>query len=140
MNTRQEPNPSRDRQGAVGRNQTADARSKPNEICAGPPLPDGRGSVGLANGKEFRVGYLAFLIPLLLNAAPKTPVNIAGNGVAGFSEQQINNPYGLVVGPDGALYFCEIGNHIIRRLDLKTRKLSIAAGNPMRCRWGNARR
>jgi DNA-binding beta-propeller fold protein YncE len=53
---------------------------------------------------------------------------IAGNGVAGFSPTQINNPYGLTIGPDGALYFCEIGNHVVRRLDLRTHALSIAAG------------
>jgi DNA-binding beta-propeller fold protein YncE len=68
-------------------------------------------------------------------AAPKTVTTIAGNGVAGFSGDggpgnagQTNNPYGLVIGPDGALYFCEIGNHRVRRLDLKTHKLSTAAG------------
>ena len=61
---------------------------------------------------------------------------IAGTGLAGFSgdggpgiEARINNPYGLTVGPDGALYFCEIGNHRIRRLDLKTNIISTSAGS-----------
>lgn len=53
---------------------------------------------------------------------------IAGNGHPGFSSLQINNPYGLTLGPDGALYFCEIGNHVIRRLDLKTHDLTVIAG------------
>ena len=64
------------------------------------------------------------------------PVTIAGTGVAGFSgdggpglQAQINNPYGLVIGPDGALYFCEIGNHRIRRLDLKSGTISTFAGS-----------
>jgi DNA-binding beta-propeller fold protein YncE len=68
-------------------------------------------------------------------AAPKTVATLAGTGAAGFSGDggpgiagQINNPYGLVVGPDGALYFCEIGNHRVRRLDLKTHQLSTVAG------------
>jgi DNA-binding beta-propeller fold protein YncE len=30
------------------------------------------------------------------------------------------NPYGLVIGPDGALYICEIDGHRVSRLDLKT--------------------
>src|SRR6266567_3974593 len=78
---------------------------------------------------------IAYLIPLILTAAPKTVSTIAGTGVAGFSGDggpgtagQTNNPYGLVIGPDGALYFCEVGNHRVRRLDLKTHRLSTAAG------------
>jgi len=54
---------------------------------------------------------------------------IAGTGQPGFSATQINNPYGMTFGPDGALYFCEIGNHVVRRLDLKTRELTVVAGN-----------
>ena len=78
---------------------------------------------------------IAYLIPLLLSAAPKTVSTIAGTGVAGFSGDggpaitgQTNNPYGLVIGPDGALYFCEVGNHRVRRLDLKKHQLSTVAG------------
>src|SRR5215831_2658348 len=66
----------------------------------------------------------------------QSTVTIAGTGTAGFSgdggsatQAQINNPYGLTVGPDGALYFCEIGNHRVRRLDLKTHIISTAAGS-----------
>lgn len=79
---------------------------------------------------------LPLFLPLILAAAPKTVATIAGTGVAGFSgdggpgiEGQTNNPYGLVIGPDGALYFCEVGNHRIRRLDLKTHRLSTFAGS-----------
>src|SRR5262245_20711350 len=70
----------------------------------------------------------AFLLPIFLTAAPKTVATIAGSGAAGFTDTQINNPYGLSTGPDGALYICEITNHVIRRLDLKTHKLTIVAG------------
>ena len=38
------------------------------------------------------------------------------------SHAAIRNPYGLVTGPDGALYVCEIDTHRISRLDLKTGK------------------
>src|SRR6185369_10438118 len=79
--------------------------------------------------------FIPLLLPLVLMAAPKTVATLAGTGAAGFSGDggpgiagQINNPYGLVVGPDGALYFCEIGNHRVRRLDLKTHQLSTVAG------------
>ena len=79
--------------------------------------------------------FTALLLPLILSAAPKTVSTIAGTGVAGFSGDggpgvagQVNNPYGLVIGPDGALYFCEVGNHRVRRLDMKTHRLSTVAG------------
>ena len=61
---------------------------------------------------------------------------IAGTGKPGHSGDggpaaaaELNNPYGLTIGPDGALYICEIDNHVIRRLDLKTHTLSTVAGN-----------
>ena len=58
-------------------------------------------------------------------AAPKIET-IAGTGKAGFSgdggpalEAELNNPYGLVVGPGGALFVCDMGNHRIRKIDRK---------------------
>src|SRR5207247_6289683 len=50
-------------------------------------------------------------------------------GVSGYSGTQVNNPYGLVIGPDGALYFCDLDNQRIRRLDLATKRLTTVAGN-----------
>ena len=57
---------------------------------------------------------------------------LAGNGVAGYSDQQVNNPYGLVIGPDGGLYFCDLDNQRIRRLDLSRRRMTTMAGNGQR--------
>ena len=64
---------------------------------------------------------------------------IAGTGVAGYepegqdgllgSETPVNNPYGVVVGPDGALFFCEVDTGRTRRLDLDTVRLTTVAGN-----------
>src|SRR2546428_509878 len=68
--------------------------------------------------------------------AAQSVVTIAGTGAPGFSgdggpavKAQINNPYGLAIGPDGALYFCEIGNHRVRRVDLTTGKIETWLGN-----------
>ena len=44
------------------------------------------------------------------------------------ADQPMNQPYGLGMGPDNALYFCEIGNHRISRLDLKTHRFSTVVG------------
>ena len=54
---------------------------------------------------------------------------IAGTGTAGYSATEVNNPYGLVIGPDGGLYFCDLGNQRIRRLDLATGALTTIAGS-----------
>jgi len=54
---------------------------------------------------------------------------IVGTGEPGRSDSQDNNPYGLAIGPDGALYFCEVGNQAIRRLDLQAGGISDVSGN-----------
>jgi DNA-binding beta-propeller fold protein YncE len=41
----------------------------------------------------------------------------------------VDNPYGVVIGPDGALYFCEVDSGRTRRLDLGTGRLTTVAGN-----------
>src|SRR5262245_9437763 len=72
-----------------------------------------------------------------VRAAQARVSTLVGTGVAGYSEQQINNPYGLVIGPDRALYFCDLDNQRIRRLDLKTRHLSTIAGNGQKAFGGD---
>ena len=76
-----------------------------------------------------RHSCLWILATLALAAAPKRITTLAGDGTPGYSATRINNPYGLTIGPDGALYFCEVDNHRVQRLDLKTRTLSNVAGN-----------
>jgi sugar lactone lactonase YvrE len=54
---------------------------------------------------------------------------LAGQTVTTLT-REVRNPYGLVIGPDRALYICEIDRHVVSRLDLKTKKLTIVAGTP----------
>ncbi len=54
---------------------------------------------------------------------------LVGTGKAGYSETQVNNPYGMTIGPDGALYVCEVDNHRVRRIDLRTKRMTLVAGN-----------
>jgi DNA-binding beta-propeller fold protein YncE len=72
-------------------------------------------------------------------AARTSVTTLIGTGSAGYSDQQVNNPYGLVIGPDGALYFCDLDNQRIRRLDLKTRRTSTVAGNGQKAYAGDGR-
>ena len=48
---------------------------------------------------------------------------VAGTGEKGYSpdgttamEARLNNPYGLSRGPSGALYFCDVENHVVRKI------------------------
>lgn len=52
--------------------------------------------------------------------------SIAGTGKAGFSgdggpaiKAELNNPYGLTIGPSGALFICDMGNHRVRKIGAK---------------------
>ncbi len=75
--------------------------------------------------------------PLL--AQQSTVATVAGTGIAGFEPEPsggaeataapINNPYGVVFGPDNALYFCEVDTGRTRRVNLETNRLSTVAGN-----------
>ena len=65
-------------------------------------------------------------------AAQVSVSTVIGTGVPGYSDQQVNTPYGVVVGPDGALYFCDLDNQRIRRLDLDTGRTTTVAGNGQR--------
>ena len=62
-------------------------------------------------------------------------VTILGTGKAGHSgdtgpanQAESNEPFGVLIGPDGALYVCETKNHAIRRVDLKTGIVTTVAG------------
>ena len=61
-----------------------------------------------------------------------TVSTIIGTGLPGFSEAQVNNPFGVIIGPDGGLYFCDLDNQCVRRLDLDTGQTTTVAGNGKR--------
>jgi DNA-binding beta-propeller fold protein YncE len=73
---------------------------------------------------------LVALMPVPVFAAPSVST-IIGNGMRGDTDQQVNNPYGVLV-RDIWLYFCDLDNQRIRRLDLKTRRTMTVAGNGQR--------
>ncbi|MBI1354803.1 MAG: hypothetical protein GC160_10680 [Acidobacteria bacterium] len=85
--------------------------------------------------KALTLATLLSLAPLAQPAAAAEVKTLAGTGVSGATgdggpavKAQVGNPYGLTIGPDGALYVCEIDTHRIRRIDLKTGKISTVAG------------
>ncbi|MBG88389.1 MAG: hypothetical protein CMO80_16020 [Verrucomicrobiales bacterium] len=78
---------------------------------------------------------LAFLVVLGFDAQAATIHTIAGTGEAGFSgdggpatKAKINNPFGVVRGPDDAIYFCEYSGQRIRKI-LPDGTIHTVAGN-----------
>lgn len=56
-------------------------------------------------------------------AAEVRIATLAGTGASGYTgdhgpakQARLGNPYGVVRGPDGAVYVCEVDNHVIRRI------------------------
>jgi len=73
---------------------------------------------------------------LTLTCSAGEVITIAGHGKAEYSgdgglatEAGVGGPFGISLGPDGALYICETTNHVIRRMDRKTGTLSTVAGS-----------
>jgi DNA-binding beta-propeller fold protein YncE len=92
----------------------------------------------LMNRREALATLAVVLAPSRVRVAQPSVATLIGTGSAGYSDQQVNNPYGLVIGPDQALYFCDLDNQRIRRLDLKTRRTSTVAGNGKKGYSGDA--
>jgi streptogramin lyase len=60
---------------------------------------------------------------------------IAGDGRELFAgdggpaiKASLGQPFGLAIGPDGALYVCSVANHVVRRIDLRRGLVSTVAG------------
>jgi len=76
---------------------------------------------------------------LLPPAAAQTKIStVAGTGQRGYSgdggpasRAQINNPYGITIGADGALYICDTDNHVVRKVS-RDGTITTVAGNGKR--------
>ncbi len=101
----------------------------------------------LITSKRWANLYHAVILVLVISHGSmdaQETVTIAGTGVAGYGGDgdrgvlaQIDQPFGLVIGPDGDLYFCEVGSHVIRRLNLISGRISTAAGTGRKGYSGN---
>lgn len=65
----------------------------------------------------------------------RTISTIAGTGTPGYSGDggpahaaQLKQPHSIQFGPDGDLYICDIGNHVIRKLDMRSGEIATFAG------------
>lgn len=86
--------------------------------------------------REFLESSAALLaVPAFLRQTPRRIATIAGTGVAGAAADgssadtaPINNPYGVVIGPDGALYWADFGSNRVLRLDQRAKRITVVAG------------
>ena len=67
---------------------------------------------------------LALILFTTVHAAGQVIDTVAGNGKA----EDVGQPFGVEIGPDGALYICEVQNHVILRIDRTTGKVTTIAG------------
>jgi sugar lactone lactonase YvrE len=66
---------------------------------------------------------------LAVSSAPAPSVQtVFGTGAPGSGDRETTTPFGFAVGPDGALYFCEMNGQRVRRLDLATGRATTIAG------------
>jgi sugar lactone lactonase YvrE len=86
--------------------------------------------------RDVLLAVLGSLSSARLLAAPSVSTLI-GNGAPGHSDDQVSNPFGLVIGPDGGLFFCDLDNQRIRRFDLRTRRTIDIAGTGERAYRGD---
>ena len=69
-----------------------------------------------------------------VSAAPQIST-VAGTGEEGYSgdgdaavNATLNQPFGVIVGLDGDIYFCDTENHVIRRISRKSGKIETVVG------------
>ncbi|MBC8289432.1 MAG: hypothetical protein H8E37_03855, partial [Planctomycetes bacterium] len=85
---------------------------------------------------HFQLPALFLLSISALSVSAADAITIAGTGKPGYEagtplakQTPVGEPYGIAKGPDGSLYICEINTHVVRRLDEKTGRLALVAGN-----------
>ena len=81
-----------------------------------------------------RLPLLAGLCLLAVAATEAEVRTVAGSGTDSRTvaldalAAELGQTYGVEIGPDGALYVCDITKHQVRRVDLQARTISIVAG------------
>lgn len=69
------------------------------------------------------ISLVFILFISVLPLAAQTISTFAGTGALGYTgdggpvlKATLNNPFGVIRGPDGAIWFCEYDNHVVRRV------------------------
>lgn len=80
-------------------------------------------------------GAASIVAPHIARAATSGISTLIGTGVPGMgmdgefaATAKINNPYGVQIGPDGALYWADFASNRVLKLDLSSKRVSVVAG------------
>lgn len=88
-----------------------------------------------------KMGFLSLGLVLTVAASPYLPAqpvitSVAGTGEKGYSgdggpatQAQLDQPFDVLIDPQGHLYFSDTNNHVVRRVDAKTGVITTVAGN-----------
>ena len=94
--------------------------------------------------RTFLVSSMSGLLLPVARPAPSPVSTLVGTGEQGSASDgdvapnaKLNNPFGVLIGPDGAMWLCEYGNHRVLRLDMRSKKVSVIAGNGEKAYMGD---
>src|SRR5262245_48152474 len=86
--------------------------------------------------RTIATSFVIAFLGLSLHLAAATIDTVAGTGQAASNgdagpalKTNIGQPFGVEIGPDGALYICEVQNHRLWRLNPKSGEVKVVAGN-----------
>ena len=96
--------------------------NKPHEIRF-----DARGGLYVADMANHAIRKLDLKTGLVSTVAGNGKPGYAGDG-GPAAKAQLKQPHSIQFGPGGDLFICDIGNHVIRRVDARTGAISTFAG------------
>lgn len=96
--------------------------NKPHEIRF-----DGAGNIFIADMVNQAIRRIDAKTGIITTFAGNRTKGYSGDG-GPASAAALNNPHSIQFGPEGDLYICDIGNHVIRRVNLRTGIITTYAG------------
>ena len=81
-------------------------------------------SVAICFPAGFKASGADLVVSTIVGDGTSLPLQMEGPATRVACAQ----PFGLTTGPDGALYVCEVGAHVISRVDLTTGQSRVVAG------------